>query len=66
MRNIKQIIVLETFLVRHPVLRAEKPVASCRFDNNNLETRLLDSDYLLGVVSLSEAKNDSSITDKQF
>lgn len=66
MKNIKKIIVLETFSVRHLILRAEKPITSCRFEDDILETRLLDSDNLWRVVSLFEAKNDSFTQGKQF
>ncbi len=70
MKNIKKIATLETFLVRHPVLRAEKPIESCRFDGDTLETTihfgLYDADNLLGVVSLFEAKNDLFTNEKQF
>ena len=70
MKKIKQITALETISVRHPVLRAEKPIASCHFDGDTLETTLhfgmYDSDDLLGVISLFDAKNDSFTTGKQF
>ncbi|MGO4906128.1 GNAT family N-acetyltransferase [Flavobacterium sp. W20_MBD1_R3] len=70
MKNIKQITALETFSIRHPVLRAEKPIESCHFDGDTLETTfhfgLYDSDNLLGVVSLFEAKNNLFTTEKQF
>ncbi|MBG6186270.1 hypothetical protein [Flavobacterium sp. CAN_S2] len=48
---------MDAFPVRLPTLRAEKPIAICRFDGDTLETRLLDYDNLLGVVSLFEEKN---------
>ena len=38
MQNIKQIAALETFPVRHPVLRAEKLIESCHFDGDTLVT----------------------------
>ena len=69
MKNIKKITALETFPVRHPVLRAEKPIASCHFDGDTLETTLhfgmYDSDDLLGVISLLDAKNDSLTSEKK-
>ena len=37
MQNIKKISALETFPVRHPVLRAEKPIESCHFEGDDLE-----------------------------
>ena len=70
MKNIKKITALETFPVRHPVLRAEKPIESCNFDGDTLETTvhfgLYDSHNLLGVVSLFESKNDLFAHGKQF
>ena len=70
MKNIKKITALETFPVRHPVLRAEKPIESCNFDGDTLETTvhfgLYDSHNLLGVVSLFESKNDLFTHEKQF
>lgn len=69
MPNIKQIVALDTFLVRHPVLRAEKPIESCHFDGDNLETTvhfgLYDSENLVGVISLFESKNDLFTLEKQ-
>ena len=70
MKNIKQIIALKTFPVRHPVLRAKKPIESCHFDRDTLEftvhSELYDSGNLLGEVSFFEAKNDSFTIEKQF
>lgn len=37
MAIIKKISSSETFLVRQPVLRAGKPLESCRFDGDDLE-----------------------------
>ncbi|MFV8325155.1 GNAT family N-acetyltransferase [Flavobacterium sp. ZS1P14] len=70
MQNIKQISTLETFLVRHPVLRADKSIESCHFDGDNLETTvhfgLFDQNSLIGVISLFEAKNNLFVAEKQF
>ena len=70
MKNIKQITALKTFPVRHPVLRAKKPIESCHFDRDTLEftvhSELYDSDNLLGEVSFFEAKNDSFTIEIQF
>ena len=38
MEIIKNISANETFLVRHPVLRAGKPIENCKFDGDELET----------------------------
>ena len=70
MKNIKQIIALKTFPVLHVVLWAEKPIESCHFDSDPLETTvhsgLYGSDNLLEVISLFESKNDSFTIEKQF
>ena len=66
MKNIKKITALESFLVRYPVFQAKKPMASCCFDGDTLETRLLDYNNILGVIFLFEAKNDSFTLEKQF
>ena len=70
MKNIEQIIALKTSAVRHAVLRAEKPIESCHFDSDTLEitvhSGLYDSDNLLEVISLFEAKNDSFTSKKQL
>ncbi|MFV8344816.1 GNAT family N-acetyltransferase [Flavobacterium sp. ZB4P13] len=70
MQNIKKITALETFPVRHPVLRAEKPIESCHFDGDILETTfhfgLYENENLAGVISLFEEKNDLFAAEKQF
>ncbi|MFV5694723.1 GNAT family N-acetyltransferase [Flavobacterium sp. LB3P122] len=70
MQNIKQISALETFPVRHPVLRANKSIDSCHFDGDNLKATihfgLLDQNNLIGVISIFEAKNDLFTAEKQF
>lgn len=70
MKKIKKISALETFSVRHPVLRAGKPIESCHFDGDILETTvhfgLFQSDNLVGVISLFQSKNDLFVYEKQF
>lgn len=70
MQNIKKITALETFPVRHPVLRDGKPIESCHFDGDILETTLhfglYENGNLAGVISLFEAKNDLFAAEKQF
>jgi len=70
MKLIKQISALDTFPVRHPVLRDGKPVESCHFDGDNLQSTihfgLFESDKLRAVISLFEKKNSRFETDKQF
>ena len=56
MTLIKEISAQETFIVRHPVLRKGKPIESCIFDGDNLETThhfgLYDNENLTGIISL--------------
>jgi GNAT superfamily N-acetyltransferase len=70
MQYIKQIEAIETFSVRHPVLRAGKPVESCRFDGDNLESTkhfgLFLENNLIGVISLFENTNSLFTPEKQF
>ncbi len=67
---IKKITSLETFLVRHPVLRAGKNVESCFFDGDNLETTkhfgYFDHDKLVGVASIYEFENNNFSETKQL
>lgn len=53
---IKEIPYLETFSVRHPVLRAGKPIESCLFDGDDLITThhfgLYLNEELVGIISL--------------
>lgn len=70
MQCIKQIVALDTFPVRHPVLRAKKLIENCRFEGDTLETTLHFELYAIenlpGVTSLFEAKNDLFSDGKQF
>ena len=62
MIEIKRIASKDTFLVRQPVLRAGKPIESCVFDGDDLETTvhfgLFYDENLAGVISVFENKND--------
>jgi GNAT superfamily N-acetyltransferase len=54
--KIKQISVQEAYGVRHPVLRKGKPLESCAFNGDFLDTTLhfgiFDKEALLGICSL--------------
>lgn len=56
MTLIKEISAQETFIVRHPVLRKGKPIKSCAFDGDDLETThhfgLFENSNLTGIISL--------------
>lgn len=53
---IKEIHSTATFLVRHPVLRAGKPVETCQFDGDNLPSTkhfgIFIAGNLIGVISV--------------
>lgn len=59
--SIKKITAKETFAVRHPVLRQGKPIESCMFDGDNLETTfhlgIFHKDKLVGISSFLMSKH---------
>ncbi|MGH2664448.1 GNAT family N-acetyltransferase [Flavobacterium sp.] len=63
MIKIKIISSKETYSVRQPVLRAGKPIESCLFDGDDLETTkhfgLYFDENLVGVVSVFENKSNN-------
>lgn len=56
MTVIKEISSKETFIVRHPVLRKGKPIESCYFEGDDLESThhfgLFVNEKLTGVISI--------------
>ncbi|AXB56602.1 GNAT family N-acetyltransferase [Flavobacterium fluviale] len=56
MITIKEIPSKETYAVRQPVLRKGKPIESCIFEGDDLETThhfgLFDNENLIGIISL--------------
>ncbi len=70
MFKIIEIGALETFSVRHPVLRFGKPIESCHFEGDNLQTTkhfgLFYNNQLSGVISVFEAKNSLFEEENQF
>ena len=70
MEIIKKISAPETFLVRQPVLRPDKPLESCQFDGDTLETTqhfgLFMDEKIIGVVSVFYNKNTTFISPNQF
>ena len=53
---IKEISSLDTFKVRHPVLRAGKPLDSCFFEGDDIDTTkhfgIFEFENLIGVISM--------------
>ncbi|MFG4002653.1 GNAT family N-acetyltransferase [Flavobacterium aquidurense] len=56
MNIIKEIPSKETYIVRQPILRKGKPLESCQFEGDDLETThhfgLFDNENLTGIISL--------------
>lgn len=69
-KNIKQIRTIDTFSIRHPVLRSGKPIESCHFDGDDLETTLhfglFHESNLVGVISIFEVRNPLFVEESQF
>lgn len=61
MITIKEITSKETYIVRQPVLRAGKPIESCIFEGDDLETThhfgLFENNDLTGIISLFKQIN---------
>jgi len=69
-QNIKEILAIDTFSIRHPVLRSGKPIESCHFDGDNLETTkhfgLFHENNLVGVISIFKTRNPLFVEKSQF
>lgn len=67
---LKEITALETYSVRHPVLRAGKPIESCYFKGDDLQSTIHIGLYvnaaLIGVASLFKTKSAEFKSDNQF
>jgi ribosomal protein S18 acetylase RimI-like enzyme len=70
MFEIKEISAFETIIVRHPVLRFEKPIETCRFEGDDLPTTshfgLFYEDQLSAVISVFEEKSILFFEENQF
>ncbi|MFM2010279.1 MAG: hypothetical protein RLZZ479_670, partial [Bacteroidota bacterium] len=68
--SIQKITSTETYPVRHIVLRAGKPIESCKFDGDELVSTHHFGYYLnnqiIGVISLFAIDNSHFITQKSF
>ena len=67
---IKKINALNTIPLRHLVLRAGKPVESCRFEGDELPSTFhlgyFNEDALIGIISVFENNNPKFPEEKQF
>lgn len=67
---IKEISSLETYAVRHPVLREGRPVEDCHFEGDDLPTTfhlgLFYEDKLVGVASFMENNHDFFSDEYQY
>ena len=70
MLTLKEISALDTYSVRHPVLREGKPLETCHFEGDNLQSTIHFGLYincpLIGVVSLFKNKKETFEEKKQF
>ncbi len=70
MTDIREISTLETFAIRHPVLRAGKPLESCRFDGDDLKTTkhfgVFENETLAGIVTVLQSNSALFVEDFQF
>jgi GNAT superfamily N-acetyltransferase len=68
--QIQKISALDTFEVRHPVLRPGKPIETCRFQGDELATTthygLFFEEKLCAVASVFEAKSALVLQPNQF
>lgn len=68
--EIKKISSVETYPVRHEVLRKGKPIETCQFkgddDENNAHFGLFLKDKLVGIISIFKEKNNLFPESKQF
>ena len=70
MYSIQKITSTETYPVRHIVLRAGKPIESCKFDGDELVSThhfgYYFNNQIIGVISLFEIDNDHLAAEKSF
>jgi len=69
MNQIKQITAIETFIVRHPVLRKGRSIDTCSFVGDELNSTIhfgyFENNLLIGVVSVFKQKNGTFIDNNQ-
>jgi len=68
--EIKKITAFETIIVRHPVLRLGKPIASCYFEGDDLPTTshfgLYFENQLVAIISSFKVQNKLFIEENQY
>lgn len=68
--QIKEISALETFAVRHPILREGCPIEDCRFDGDDLSTTfhlgLFYEEILVGVATYMKNNHTLFSDDNQY
>ncbi len=67
---ILKITSIDTYPVRHSVLRVGKPIGSCHFDGDDLPSTLhfgaFSNEQLVGVISLFKIGNTTFLKQKSF
>ena len=70
MKLIQKITAKQTYTVRHLVLRQGKPIETCRFEGDDLETTthfgLLVDKNIVGIVSIFQNKSDIFVAENQY
>ena len=70
MTNIKKITDLETYFVRHAILRKGKPIETCKFEGDDLPTThhfgYYLNDELIGIVSIFQNNNSIFAANNQY
>jgi GNAT superfamily N-acetyltransferase len=70
MQNIKKITDLETYSVRHTVLRKGKPIETCQFEGDQLSTThhfgYYQNDGLIGIISIFKNNNSTFAANNQY
>ena len=68
--EIKKINSIDTYPVRHEVLRKGKPIETCQFkgddDENTIHFGLYQNERLIGIISMFKEKNDLFSETNQF
>ena len=70
MIEINKITAFETIIVRHPVLRTGKPIATCHFEGDDLPTTshfgLYFENQLVAIISSFKVQNKLFIEENQY